>query len=162
MIDMKHSNKRIISYIFLISIITFSGMSTVLADNNTTTKYIQCGDNIFPQPLAPIIHSIILLLQIVIPVGIIVMGSLDFLKAAIAGDAEKMKKNQKQFVVRLTAGIITFFIFAIVKFAVSTFADNATSSTSITNCLDCLINNSGGCDEVPNSPFDPDPDQIGG
>ena len=81
------------------------------------------------------------------------MGSLDFLKATIAGDSDKMKKNQKQFVTRLIAGAITFFVFVVVKFVVSMVAD-ANNSVSFTTCLDCLINDEGSCDTVPISPFE--------
>jgi hypothetical protein len=80
------------------------------------------------------------------------MGSLDFLKATIAGDSDKMKKNQKQFVTRLIAGAITFFVFVVVKFVVSMVADT-NNSVSFTTCLDCLINDEGSCDTVATSPF---------
>ena len=99
---------------------------------------------------ATIEHVVI---AIIIPIGIIVMGSLDFLKATIAGDSDKMKKNQKQFVTRLIAGAITFFVFVVVKFVVSMVADT-NNSVSFTTCLDCLINDEGSCDTVATSPFE--------
>lgn len=149
--------KKVFSYTLIIFTMMFVNLSSVLADNNTATTYVKCGDSTFPEPVAAIVRTIILLLQIVIPIGIIIMGSLDFLKATIAGDSDKMKKNQKQFVTRLIAGTITFFVFVIVKFMVSMVADQS-DSESFTSCLDCLINNEGSCNTVTKSPFDPDPE----
>ncbi len=149
--------KKVLSYSLIVFTMMFVNLNSVLADNNIATTYVKCGDSTFPEPVAAIVRTVILLLQIVIPIGIIVMGSLDFLKATIAGDSDKMKKNQKQFVTRLIAGAITFFVFVIVKFMVSMFADQS-DSESFTNCLDCLINNEGSCNTVTNSPFDPDPE----
>ena len=145
--------KKILFYAFTICLTLFIGSNSVLAAGNTTTTYIQCGSSTFPAPVAAIIRTVILLLQIIIPIGIIVMGSLDFLKATIAGDSDKMKKNQKQFVTRLIAGAITFFVFVVVKFVVSMVADT-NNSVSFTTCLDCLINDEGSCDTVPISPFE--------
>ena len=145
--------KKMLFYSLTICVMLFAGAGNVLADSNTTTTYIQCGDSTFPEPVATLIRTVILLLQIIIPIGIIVMGSLDFLKATIAGDTDKMKKNQKQFISRLVAGAITFFIFVIVKFVVSMVADT-NNSESFTSCLDCLINDEGSCDSAATSPFD--------
>lgn len=144
--------KKILFYVFTICLTLFIGSNSVLAAGNTATTYIQCGSSTFPAPVATIIRTVILLLQIIIPIGIIVMGSLDFLKATIAGDSDKMKKNQKQFVTRLIAGAITFFVFVVVKFVVSMVADT-NNSVSFTTCLDCLINDEGSCDTVATSPF---------
>jgi len=151
---MKNYNiKKVIFYAFTFCAMLFVGSNSVLADGNLTTTYIQCGDNTFPAPVAAIIRTVILLLQIVIPIGIVIMGSLDFLKATIAGDSDKMKKNQKRFVSRLIAGAITFFVFVIVKFVVSMVADSG-NSQSFTTCLDCLINDEGSCNTVATSPFE--------
>jgi len=141
--------KKMLFYAFTICVMLFVGSNNVLA----ATTYVQCGTNTFPAPVATIIRTVILLLQIIIPIGIVIMGSLDFLKATIAGDSDKMKKNQKQFVSRLIAGAIAFFVFVVVKFVVSMVAD-ANNSVSFTSCLDCLINDEGSCDAVAESPFD--------
>lgn len=145
--------KKVFYYAFTICVMLFVGSNNVLAADTTATSYVQCGDNTFPAPVATIIRTVILLLQIVIPIGIVIMGSLDFLKATIAGDTDKMKKNQKQFVSRLIAGAIAFFVFVVVKFVVSMVADS-NNSASFTSCLDCLINDEGSCDTVAESPFD--------
>jgi len=145
--------RKMFFYAFAICVMAFIGSNSVLAASTTVTKYVQCGDSTFPAPVATIIRTVILLLQIIIPIGIVIMGSLDFLKATIAGDSDKMKKNQKQFVTRLIAGAITFFIFVLVKFVVSIVADT-NKSVSFTSCLDCLVNDEGSCNTVATSPFD--------
>lgn len=151
----KNNIKKVALYFTVICIMLFIGFDNVFAASTSTTEYVKCGNSTFPAPLATIIRTLILLLQIIVPVGIIIMGSLDFLKATIAGDSDKMKKNQKQFLSRLVAGAIVFFVFVIIKFVVSLVADQG-NSESVSSCLDCLINNEGSCNVVADSPFEPE------
>lgn len=148
--------KRLFNLLFG-SLVMFFLVDSVYADE-LVTEYIKCGGMSFPKPIAPIIHTTYILLQIVIPLGIIIVGSLDFVKATIASDVDKMKKSQKKFVSRLIAGSITFFVFVIVKFAIDVFSDepdNDEIKPDFGNCLNCLINNEG-CVEIADSPFEPD------
>jgi hypothetical protein len=117
------------------------------------TSYVSCGSTALPSEIAGIIRAVFLILQICVPVGIIVMGSLDFAKAVIASDADKIKKNQKKFITRLITGALVFFVFAIVKFAISI---TDTTSGGYANCLNCLINSNEGCHTETESPFNPD------
>ena len=150
---MKENKNKKIKYLLLILTTIFVGASNVLAAS-LNTSYVQCGQSSFPAPLASMIRIVILLLQILVPIGIIVMGSIDFLKATIAADPDKMKKNQKQFVTRLVAGALTFFVFVIIKFAVSVAGGTGEdSSENFMSCVDCLINDSGSCSTVSESPF---------
>lgn len=56
------------------------------------------------------------ILKIVIPIIIIVLGSIDFIKAIVANDDEAMKTSENKFFKRLIIGVGVFFIFPIVTF----------------------------------------------
>lgn len=118
------------------------------------TSYVECGGMSIPAPLTTITRTVFLLLQILVPIGIVVMGSLDFLKATIASDSDKMKKSQKKFISRLTAGAITFFVFVIVRLVINMVDSNVGTESNYANCLKCLLSSSDGCNTVSETPFD--------
>lgn len=128
-------------------------LSNILIVNAAGNEYISCGDNSIPAPIAPITRTIVLMLEIILPLAIIIVGSLDFFKAVAAADQEKIKKNQNQFINRLKAGAIFFFVIVVVRFAVSIVADQ-TDQQSLTNCIDCLINDETKCGPITtDNPF---------
>lgn len=53
---------------------------------------------------------VVQILQILVPIALIVWGSIDIGKAVIAGDEKKIKEAQKPFVKRIIAAIIVFLI----------------------------------------------------
>lgn len=56
------------------------------------------------------IRTLIRYLQIVIPIALILWGTIDMGKAVIAGDEKKIKEKQKPFIHRLIAAVIVFLI----------------------------------------------------
>lgn len=140
--------------VFMVGLVTtFVNITVVSAAPSTSEnkeydeklEYLKCGDNYLPAPIAPVTRVSILLLQIFLPLAIILIGSMDFLKAVIAADQEKIKKNQHQFLNRLKAGLIFFFIITGFKFIVSLVADN---SDNVLDCVDCLISDKESCGEI--------------
>lgn len=75
-------------------------MNTFCADTANMWKFV--GD-------------IIYVVRIVIPVIIILLGTLDLGKAVMAGEDKKIKETQKTFIRRLIYGVAIFFIFIIVE-----------------------------------------------
>ncbi len=63
------------------------------------------------------VHKIITLIQIFVPIGLIIWGSIDLGKAVIAGEEKEIKTHQKTLLKRALAGVLIFFIVAIVTFA---------------------------------------------
>lgn len=66
-----------------------------------------------------LVRLIIKVLQIAVPVGLIIMGTIDMAKSVIAGDEKKIKEAQKPFVKRIVAAIIVFLIPYIVNIAIN-------------------------------------------
>lgn len=140
--------KRIFNFIFImfVTCLSFEVASAKV------TKYIECGDKSIPAPIADLIHRAIVLLEIVVPIGIIIMGSLDFLKAVVASDAEKMKTSQKQFISRLIAGALALMVFIIIRFGVDIFSQGTDSQFG--DCLNCVINGGDACGAITeDNPF---------
>lgn len=141
---------KIIKYVAFAFMMFLANTLVAFAEQN---QYIECGDNSIPAGLAPVTRITVLMLQIILPIAIIIVGSLDFLKAVIAGDQEGVKKNEKQFLNRLKYGAIFFFVIVIIKFVVSFVAD-ADEEKNISKCIDCMINDESSCGSVTtDNPF---------
>lgn len=149
----KSKFKYILCLIATVFVVGLAYMPIVLADGpakvdkNKHLEYLMCGDRQIPAPIAPVTRMAVLMLQIVLPLAIILVGSIDFLKAVIASDQEKIKKNQHQFLNRLKAGLIFFFVFTGFKFIVSLVVDS-NESKGVLTCVDCLISDETSCGEV--------------
>lgn len=100
-----------------------------------------CSDIDVDVKIVNAVHLIILVIQIVIPVLLVVFGSIDFLKAIIAQKDDEIKKGQQTFIKRLIAGIIVFFIIAIVRLVIGFVAgDDDKQKTNILDCFNCFMN----------------------
>lgn len=62
-----------------------------------------------------LIGNIIYVIRIVIPILIVLLGTIDLGKAVIAGEDKKIKEAQKAFITRIIYGIAIFFVFTIVE-----------------------------------------------
>ena len=79
-------------------------------------------------------HVIYVILRVIAPFLVILLGSLDYLQAITASDAEKMDKARKQFPKRL----ILLVLFILVPFIVSLITN--TFSVSNTTVARCIVN----------------------
>jgi hypothetical protein len=78
---------------------------------------VSCSD---PEGLGKIIttlHTVLTLIQIGIPIGLILIGTIDLGRAVLAGDEKEIKQHQTTLFKRAIAAIVVFFITAIVTFA---------------------------------------------
>lgn len=90
------------------------------------------------------VHLIILIIQVAVPVLLVIFGSIDFVKAIVQSKEDEIKKGQQTFIKRLIAGILVFFVIAIVKLIVS-FAAEGNDKNTIVDCVNCFL--SGASDD---------------
>jgi len=109
--------------------------------NIVAATKVNCGNitNI-PAKIPELTSYFITLVQIIVPVILVIMGSIDLFKGVTAQKEEEIKKGQVLFVKRLVVAAIIFFVVVVVKFIVSVVAD--TSSANIVECIDCFFSNS--------------------
>lgn len=86
-----------------------------------------------PTKLRYYIDSAMQYIRIIVPILIIVLGTLDFAKAVLAGKEDNMKKAQSTFVKRLIAGIIVFFVPLLVD-VIMDLADIVWQGTGYIHC----------------------------
>ena len=102
------------------------------------TDYELTCDELFgnkndPDSLAYLINQVLMYVRIIVPILIILLGSLDFARAAISSKEDEMKKAQKTFVRRLIAGVAVFFAPVIVNLIMQ-LADIVWEGLGYTSC----------------------------
>ena len=68
-----------------------------------------------PASISYLVNQVLTYVRIIVPIIIILLGSLDFAKAVVVGKEDEIKKIQKQFIIRIVAGVLVFFAPAIVN-----------------------------------------------
>ena len=72
-----------------------------------------CADTTMLQVMG-IVKFIMRVICIIVPIVMIVLGTIDLFKAVTAGKEEDIKKKQKALITRLIAGILVFLVPTIV------------------------------------------------
>lgn len=95
-------------------------------------------------PIIKFIKIIFNLIQIVIPIGLIIMGSIDLGKAVLSSDDKEIKAATGKLVKRAIAAVAIFFLVLIVKLIMNTVSDSSTSGAdkdeSSLNWITCWDN----------------------
>lgn len=142
-------NKIIVLVVILLSIMI--NLVSIKADQETYENYdpngvTSCGGGYIediPTTLPKTISVVYTVIQVLVPIILVVVGSIDLVKSIVAQKEDDIKKGQKTLLKRLIGAILIFFVFVIVKFVISLAADN--SSVKILECAECFINNN--CDK---------------
>ena len=101
---------------------------------------VTCGnfENLAMDPMVPQLTStLITLIKVGVPLLLIFFGMLDLGKAVMAQKEDEIKKGQQMFVKRLIAAVIVFLVVFVVQIVIGLVS----SDESITDCIDCFINN---------------------
>lgn len=98
-----------------------------------------CDPRMTPEieSIQSIVSTIILAIQIAIPVLLIIFGMLDLGKAVVASKEDEIKNGQQLFIKRLISAALVFFVIFIVKVLVNLVASG--SSNKIWSCADRFI-----------------------
>ena len=111
---------------------------------NGNNDVISCGNGLIdnvPSGVPKVTHIIYNIIQVAVPVLLVLFGSMDLIKAVVAGKDDEIKKSQSIFIKRLISALIVFFVFIVVKLLVSVVADNNSnnSASNIIKCTECFI-----------------------
>lgn len=92
------------------------------------------------------VGHILRIIQIAVPVIIILMGTIDLIKAVVAQKDDGVKKAQSILIKRLIYGVIIFFVPVIANFLVNLVGGDTTNQ-----CLTCVLDKPGDCVETGNN-----------
>lgn len=109
----------------------------ILADANTACSQI-------PEGVFNLTSLVIMAIQVIVPILLIIWGMIDFVKAVIGGDENKIKDAQKVFIRRIIAAVVVFLMVTIVKLVINLVGqiggEDVENSDTIWNCVDNFIN----------------------
>ena len=145
----KNKNIKYIAF----TLMAFFSNAMIMFAANGDNEYLQCGSYSIPAPLATISRVVVLILQIVLPLVLIIMGSIDILKAVMAHDGDAITKARKKFISRILTGVLFFLVIVFIKWTAGLAADSSEAG-NVTKCVDCMISDEGSCGSISsNNPF---------
>lgn len=141
----EYSNgKRNCSTVSNCGVVSCSAVSSSLCQNNSDSTKFSCGNITgIPKKIPELTSYFVTVVQVLVPIVLVIMGSIDLFKGIIAQKEDEIKKGQQTFIKRLIVAALIFFVVVVVKFIVSLVADS-TSSDNISNCIDCFLD--GDCE----------------
>ena len=117
---------------FATTMLSISEITLPHFESDTFKPYtIKCDD-------VKVFHTIYVILQIAAPIAVIIFGSLDYAKAVIASDVEKMEKSKKKFPKRLLL-LVLFVVIPIVINAILSLYSMSTDKDMDTSLMYCII-----------------------
>ncbi len=127
--------KKKISKLLFALLIFMSIKSNVYAESFKCSVF---GDDVLiDTQIAYIVKYIILILHIVVPILLVIMGSIDLIKGIVSQKEDEIKSGQKTFIKRLISAVIIFFVVAIVKLVISVAAKG--DNKNIMDCVNSFI-----------------------
>ena len=127
--------KKIFKYFWLI--FSFFPLMTVKA-----VPKVSCGNvTDIPRKIPELTNYFVTIVQIVVPVILVIMGSIDLIKGLTSQKEDEIKKGQQTFIKRAIAAIIVFFVIQIVQIIVRFVSGN---DQNVAGCFNCFINGTSG------------------
>lgn len=106
-------------------------------------KEVSCGKiHNLPYKVLQISNLAITIMQVAVPVILVLLGSIDLLKAVSSQKEDEIKKAQGIFIKRLIMGALVFFVVVIVKLITSIIGGN---SDGIWKCVECFVSGANKC-----------------
>lgn len=84
--------------------------------------------------------NIVLIVKIVIPIIIIIYGSVDFFRAVVGSKDDEIKKSAHSLLFRIIAGVAIFLIPTLVSLVFSLISDFANVKGTFNACQKCVLN----------------------
>lgn len=102
---------------------------------------VSCGNmGSFNRKLPEITSWIVTVAEILVPVILVIFGSIDFIKGIISQKEDEIKKGQQVFIKRLITAVIVFFIVVFTKLIISAVSGSG-EKAGLIDCIDCFISN---------------------
>lgn len=115
-----------------------SGSVNIGGDVGNTSSSGACNPSTGLGPTLVFVGHLVRVAKILIPLVIIAFGIMDFFRAITAGKDDEIKKSSKTFVWRLIAGVIIFFLPALISFVFSWIENWGNYEGSYEECFKCV------------------------
>ena len=96
--------------------------------------------------------NIVSIIKIAVPLLIIIMGSVDFVKAVVSQKEDQIKKSQIDFIQKLIAGVAVFFVFTFASWIMQIIAnadkENSLNTENAMRCVALMLNGGYQADKI--------------
>ena len=121
--------------------ILFTVMLLVPVMNVFAISKVNCGNVTgIPAKIPQLTSLVVSIIQVAVPVILVIVGSIDLLKAVGNQKEDEITKARKILLKRIVLAAIIFFLIVIAKFLISVVADS-NDSANIISCMDCFLGN---------------------
>lgn len=94
-----------------------------------------------------LVGQFIFILKILVPIIIIVLGTIDFGKAVISSDDKAVSKSSKKLLTRILIGVCIFFVPTIINIVFGLIGEfSSEMKQDYNNCVKCLTSPYNSCD----------------
>lgn len=97
-------------------------------------NFLDCDPNL--EPIVKFVKGIFKLIQFVIPIGLIIMGSIDLGKAVLSSDDKEIKQATSKLIKRAIAAVAIFFLVVLVNLVMGLVQTNE-GETGALSWQDC-------------------------
>lgn len=109
--------------------------------NGYGLKYVECGNSTdIPAGIPKLTSNIINAVKIFVPILLIIMGMIDFVRAVIAQDEKQMTESRQRFVRRTIAAVVVFLVIVIVQISFRLLDNLDNTGGNVASCMNCFIN----------------------
>lgn len=130
--------KKRLSYLFVFLLTLITHIKVFAA----TYVDVDCGKiKSLPYKVLELSNFVVDVMQVAVPVILVLMGTVDLVKAVASQKEDEIKKAQGIFIKRLIMGALVFFVVVIVKLLVSVIGN----TDGIWGCVECFVDNASKC-----------------
>lgn len=101
-----------------------------------------CADS---ETIWNVVGWIFTVFKIVIPILLIILGSIDFGKAVVAQKDDEIKSAAKSFAFRAVAAIVIFILPSVITMIINWALDISGTEMDYQGCTNCVIHPGSGC-----------------
>ena len=132
--------------IILISFFSFSLITEAKSIGNYASNYQVLDGTISEESFCSksknvikYIGKIVYVAKILVPLVIIILGSVDLGKAVVAQKEDEIKSASEMFIKRLIFGVIVFFVPSIVSLIFNLLPADTTGGATESSCAECFL-----------------------
>lgn len=133
----------ILIFVFVLTLLVFNDVFAFQCDNGQ--DYVACGTGVnavtgIPTFVPRLVAFAIALMRVLIPVVLIITGTIEMFKSIISGNQDNIAKGKKKIIGKFVGALLAFFIISFVTNIVKLIARGDEKSVAKA-CFNCFLNN---------------------
>lgn len=142
-----NKNCKIVSSLYCINalgetidLVEDSKCSSAVSVNNYGK--VSCGNiGTINKKIPELTSWFITIVEVAVPIILIIMGIIDFVKSLSSQKEDEIKRGQQVFIKRIITSVMIFFVIVIVKLLINFLSGSSSESGNMIDCIECFINN---------------------